>query len=346
LDWGCPPERVDLVLSTLGLNRVVEHAAGDMTVTVEAGCTVAALQQHVAQRNQRLALDPLWPDRATVGGVLATNDGGSLSHAFGGLRDLILGVTVALPDGTLARSGGKVVKNVAGYDLPKLMVGAFGTLGVVTSATFRLHPLPEKARTLYFHLEPTCDLWTFADAMNRCRQLVSGVQITGWAAHVRVEGPEAAIDTKVEQVIQAAAAVGADEDEPGDHPWSAGQRLFEIGRAGVVCKVSLPPTQLPVLEELAHQSNPESSYVIQPLGTGFVRFVATVPDTLVPVVQRARARLAQCGGSLVVLQCPPHLKPTLDAWGDVGSALPLMRLVKKQFDPHDVLNPGRFVGGI
>src|SRR5205085_1751730 len=133
-----------------GLNHVIEHAAGDMTVTVEAGCTIAALQQVLAQRGQRLALDPLWPDRSTVGGVIATNDSGSLRHAFGSLRDLILGVTVAPPDGALARSGGKVVKNVAGYDLPKLMVGAFGTLGVVTSATFRLHPLPAATRTFPF----------------------------------------------------------------------------------------------------------------------------------------------------------------------------------------------------
>src|SRR5947208_2316906 len=150
LEWGNPPERVDLVLSTLGLSRVVEHAHGDMTVTAEAGCTYGALQMHVARRGQRLALDNLFPDRATLGGIMATNDSGALRVGFGSLRDLVLGVTVALPDGTLARSGGKVVKNVAGYDLPKLMVGAFGTLGVITQATFRLHPLPAATRTFEF----------------------------------------------------------------------------------------------------------------------------------------------------------------------------------------------------
>jgi len=145
--------RMDLVLSTQGLNRVLEHAAGDMTCTVEAGCTITALRQVLARHGQRLALDPLWPDCATVGGVLATNDSGPLRQAFGSARDLLIGVTIALPDGTLARSGGKVVKNVAGYDLPKLMVGALGTLGVITQATFRLHPLPRESGTLVFASE-------------------------------------------------------------------------------------------------------------------------------------------------------------------------------------------------
>jgi FAD/FMN-containing dehydrogenase len=116
----------------------MEHAWADMTATVEAGCTVANLQRTLAQHGQRLAIDPLWPDRATIGGILATNDSGALRLRFGSLRDLIIGITVALPDGTLATSGGKVVKNVAGYDLPKLMTGALGTLGVIN--IFRLHP--------------------------------------------------------------------------------------------------------------------------------------------------------------------------------------------------------------
>ena len=150
LGWGNPPAGADLVLSTRRLDRVLEHAAADMTATVEAGCTVAALQETLAKQGQRLAIDPLWPGRATVGGILATNDGGMLRAGFGSLRDLIIGITVALPDGTLAKSGGKVVKNVAGYDLPKLFTGSFGTLGVITRATFRLHPLPHAVQLLEF----------------------------------------------------------------------------------------------------------------------------------------------------------------------------------------------------
>src|SRR5882762_7826234 len=146
LGWGNPPARADLILSTARLNEIIEHAWADLTVTVEAGCTIQRLQETLAQHGQRLALDPLWPEKATVGAVLSTNDSGALRLRFGALRDLIIGVTIALTDGTLASSGGKVVKNVAGYDLPKLVTGALGTLGVITRAVFRLHPLPLNSR--------------------------------------------------------------------------------------------------------------------------------------------------------------------------------------------------------
>src|SRR5207247_503230 len=147
LGWGNPPARADLVLSTARLNEIIEHAWADLTVTVEAGCTIQRLQETLAQHGQRLALDPLWPEKATIGGVLSANDSGALRLRFGALRDLIIGATIALADGTLASSGGKVVKNVAGYDLPKLVTGALGTLGVITRAVFRLHPLPRNTRS-------------------------------------------------------------------------------------------------------------------------------------------------------------------------------------------------------
>src|SRR5579859_2037639 len=148
LEWGNPPRRADVILSLARLNRVIEHAWADLTVNVEAGCTIANLQQALAKHGQQLALDTLWAERATVGGVLSTNDSGALRLRFGALRDLVIGVTVALADGTLASSGGRVVKNVAGYDLPKLVTGALGTLGVITRAFFRLHPLPRERQTI------------------------------------------------------------------------------------------------------------------------------------------------------------------------------------------------------
>ncbi len=138
LGWGVLTSR---------LSKIIEHAWADLTVSAEAGCTIQKLQETLAQHGQRLALDPLWPRKATIGGVLSTNDSGALRLRFGALRDLIIGVTIALPDGTLASSGGKVVKNVAGYDLPKLVTGALGTLGVITRAVFRLHPLPRNTRS-------------------------------------------------------------------------------------------------------------------------------------------------------------------------------------------------------
>src|SRR5579862_4186873 len=155
-DWGNPPTRADVTLSTKRLNRIVEHAWADLTVTVEAGCTVADLQTKLAEHNQRLAVDVLWPERATIGGILSTNDSGAMRLRYGSLRDLIIGITLALPDGTIAESGGKVVKNVAGYDLPKLATGALGTLGVITRAVFRLHPMFPHTLSLSFDV-PTVE---------------------------------------------------------------------------------------------------------------------------------------------------------------------------------------------
>src|SRR5204863_7556855 len=156
------------------------------------------LQETLAQHGQRLALDPLWPEKATVGGILSANDSGALRLRYGGLRDLIIGVTLALADGTLAASGGKVVKNVAGYDLPKLATGAFGTLGVITQATFRLHPLPRHTRTLTVRLENLSELQRFMLAVQDSRLAHAALQArlagdTAPEADLLLEGTEAGI---------------------------------------------------------------------------------------------------------------------------------------------------------
>ena len=146
LGWGNPVVP-DIELSMVRICELREHAWQDMTCTVEAGCSWTAMQAQLRQHGQMVALDPLWPDRATVGGIIAANDSGALRLKFGGLRDLIIGMTIVLADGTIAKTGGKVVKNVAGYDLHKLMTGSFGTLGVIAEVNFRLHPVEEHART-------------------------------------------------------------------------------------------------------------------------------------------------------------------------------------------------------
>src|SRR5207245_1417934 len=202
LDWGNPPRHADLVLSTARLGRVLEHAWGDMTATVQAGCTVAQFQRTLAEHGQRLALDPLWPDRATVGGILATNDSGALRTRYGSLRDLIIGITLALPDGTLAKSGGKVVKNVAGYDLPKLATGSLGTLGVITEAVFRLYPLPRDVRSMSLTAASTDILCQIVLAVQDSRLAFTGLQVRAESEcppqlDVRCEGTTAGIQAQV-----------------------------------------------------------------------------------------------------------------------------------------------------
>ncbi|MGC1274153.1 MAG: FAD-binding oxidoreductase [Planctomycetaceae bacterium] len=354
LDWGNPPRGADIVLSLKRLDQILEHAAGDMTATVETGCTIAALQRTVAERGQRLALDPLWPERATVGGVLATGDAGPLRWSFGPPRDLVLGVTVALADGTLARSGGKVVKNVAGYDLPKLFAGSFGTLGVITQATFRLHPLPEAVRTLAFVLSPD-GISRFVAAMGECSLLTAAVQVRESkgeprSACVRIEGLSDAVAAKAERVANAALAAGAIVSDPSDDEWSARERLFEdAGAPFVVGKLAVLPARLgDLFKTLREDASCPVRWrlVMQAMGAGLVRCESVDADALAVAISRLRAAVSSLGGSLVVLRHPPERRDCFDVWGTPGDSLPLMRRVKEQFDPAGTLNPGRFVGGI
>lgn len=252
MGWGNPPRGGELVLSTRRLDRVVEHAWGDMTATAEAGCTFQQLQQTLAEHGQRLALDPLWPERATIGGILATNDSGPLRIRFGSLRDLIIGITLALPDGTLAKSGGKVVKNVAGYDLPKLATGSLGTLGIITQAIFRLHPVPRESRTLSFSISdgPTSDggsMNTFVLAIQDCNMVPTGVQVRAGSAStlevdLRFEGTSAGCEAQIEQTLRIAS--GARRSESPADVWNAHTELWSGVEPCVICKFSLLPADL------------------------------------------------------------------------------------------------------
>ena len=340
-DWGCTPQRVDLVLSTLGVNRVLEHASGDMTCTIEAGCTIAAVQQALAQHGQRLALDPLWPGRATVGGALATNDNGPLRHAFGSARDLLLGVTVALPDGTLARSGGKVVKNVAGYDLPKLMIGAFGTLGVITQATFRLHPLPRQTRTHVLTAPTVADAARFLTAVRASTLVVTGLQLS--AGHdvrttvaVRIEGSDAGVLASAAQLMENAAACGLASVEDTINPWAGRERPWQ--EPGTVAKVTFPPSRIAHL--CATIPNAPWTFVAQATGTALLATTAD-PDDIAELADRLRTT----GGALTVLRGDAAMKQRINI-AAIAGVLPLMQRVKHQFDPAGVLNPGALCGGI
>src|SRR5579859_5328860 len=351
LSWGNPPSRADMILSTTRLNKVVEHVWADLTVSVEAGCTFQNLQSALAQHSQRLALDPLWPDTATIGGVLSTNDSGSLRMRFGPLRDLIIGVTVALPDGTLASSGGKVVKNVAGYDLPNLVTGALGTLGVITRAVFRVHPLQRNTRTLSV---------SFAELekMQRFLLAVQDSQLAHSALQARIakevepvldilfEGTEAGIDAQEAQLRAIARPVNVFENP--STVWAASQDLWNSRDSAALAKFSTLPAAIArtmeAVRRTATSCEARWKLAIQATGIGMLRLEAQ-PENLHACLSELRHDLESAGGSFVIHHRPASMPP-LDAWGQPGDALPLMRAVKKQLDPRNTLNPGRFVGGI
>jgi glycolate oxidase FAD binding subunit len=356
LGWGNPPARADLILSMRHMNRVLEHAWADLTVTVESGCTVQQLQQTLAQHGQVLALDPLWPERATIGGILATNDSGSLRVRFGALRDLIIGITVVLTDGTIARSGGKVVKNVAGYDLQKLMTGALGTLGVITEAVFRLYPAPREARTLSFRVKDFADaqrlLIAIQDATLEHTGLQARVAPDGIHLDVRIAGTRSGLETRTERA--KALAANAQMENAGDDVWMARQGLWEPRDSALtqttICKFSLLPTNLATFFEQVQQECAAQTVqwrlVAQATGLGNLRLQGDGLRPVASVVSRLRSAAESGGGALVLLDASRELKNVFDVWGKNGDTFPLMLRVKQQFDPAGVLNPGRFIGGI
>jgi glycolate oxidase FAD binding subunit len=356
LDWGTAPRAIDLAISTARFNRILEYAPDDMTVTVEAGVTIAQLQSTLSVHGQRLALDPLWPERATAGGVVATNDSGALRLRYGGIRDLILGITVVLPDGTIATSGGKVVKNVAGYDLPKLMSGALGTLGIISRAVFRLHPLPQSSQTLSFAF-PDCEsanrfLLAIADSM----VVPTGLQMRTCAAgtveaDVRIDGIAAGIAAQTETVCKLAGKVYPIEPE-GD-PWQAREKIWSVAEsAGIlacIVKLSVLPAQLSSTAAFVRGALGERAawrLLMQSTGLAWLRVDAAESPAVADFISSLRSFLAPTGGTAVLLKAPAALRQKVDVWGDAGSALALMKRVKEQFDPRGVLNRGRFVGGI
>ena len=259
LDWGNPPRKADVILSMRRQNRVIEHAWADLTVTVEAGCTIAELQRTLAEHGQRLAVDPLWPERATIGGILSTNDSGSLRLGYGALRDLIIGITLVLADGTIAKSGGKVVKNVAGYDLPKLATGAMGTLGVITRAVFRLHPLPRNTRTLTIAVDD-------ADAMQRVVLAILGAQLA--PAAVQAQKRECRYLVRGYAGRNRGAGIG-------DQPSSARSKKARptCGRHEKSCGARAPIVKFTTLpSRIAAAAALFSRFVIQATGIGYAQF--------------------------------------------------------------------------
>ena len=353
LGLGNRPRQADFVLSLERLNQVIEHAWGDMTVTVEAGCTIAKLQSVVREHGQQLGADPMQPEHATVGGVLATAESGTLRIRYGAIRDLVLGVEMALPDGSVIKAGGKVVKNVAGYDLTKLAIGSLGTLGVITRAVFRLHPVPVATATFAAMLPSASEAEKLVLAILDSHLVYTGLQIRARHAdeifiHIRFEGiPESLQD----QYAKLGRIAGAHQfmDCAGD-VWMERQKLFVNASTSMICKCSVLPSQIGSLCDAVFLHTKEAgvsvTLVAQGAGLTEVRLDAAGLQPLAAVLQVLRREVERLAGTLTVSQCPVAMKSQLEVWGTVRDALPLMQRIKQKFDPDQVLNPGRFVGGI
>jgi glycolate oxidase FAD binding subunit len=348
LGWG-NPVAPDIELSMARISAVREHAWQDMTCSVESGCTWAHLQDHVSKHGQMVALDPLWPERATVGGIVATNDSGALRLKYGGLRDLIIGMTIVLADGTIAKSGGKVVKNVAGYDMHKLMTGSFGTLGVIAEVNFRLHPMEDHARTWTAALTDGTPL-AFAEPM---RALADSMLVPS-CVQMRVSRQKCAVDVRVAGLPECLEEYGAVMrsifggfalTEAVEDVWAARQKLFDKPDA-LVLKVSVLPDEICAVGARLREWGAESGCVVETVAqaTGLISVAITADQERGPaLLDRLRASVSP-GASVVVLHAPEALREKIDVWGPDRGTLPLMREIKRRFDPNRILNPGRFVG--
>jgi glycolate oxidase FAD binding subunit len=367
LGLGNPPERADLVVLTGGLDRVLEHAAGDLVVRAQAGVRLADLQATLAPAGQMLALDPPEP-RATVGGVVAANASGPRRLRYGTLRDLVIGITVVLADGTVAHAGGKVVKNVAGYDLAKLFCGSLGTLGMVAEVIFRLHPLPAAAAVVTVQVETPADVGQAVRRLLRSSLEPSAVELVvdewGWPGRLTVvfegirPGVEAQAATAAELLGQVGEAAVAGPGATEAALSQLGARPFE--KAEYALKATFPPAELAgVLGDLAWGRLGQARWagIRAHAATGVAWLASAAREGNLPAdspelpwaarsITEAREALAARGGSLVVVKAPPHLKREVDVWGPPGDAIGLMRRVKERFDPDRRLSPGRFVGGI
>jgi glycolate oxidase FAD binding subunit len=364
--WGNTPTSVDVRvrIDMRRLSGVHEHSWGDLTATVGAGTRWVDMQRALAQHSQRVALDPLFVDRitidgtdnSTVGGIVATNDSGALRLRYGSLRDLVIGMTIVLADGTIARSGGKVVKNVAGYDLPKLLIGSFGTLGIITEVTFRLHSLPQATANFTIRsaeIGPLADLMSAVlksslsvEAMQLCNEHQS------FALDVRLASlPSVLVDQETSlRSLAAAFAVEAATDDIWEHRdllFGDSNTCFDDD-AATVLKITCLPQKLSALvagfAQLDQEPFHTAGCVADPVG--IVTAAITAPqDVLVSIIDDLRARLLSTGGTVVVLQ-DGQLPYAFDGWGPPPAAIDIMRAVKQEFDPQRLLNPGCFVGGI
>jgi glycolate oxidase FAD binding subunit len=335
------------------LNAVVAHRHGDLTATVQAGATLSDVNRTLAQHRQWIPLDPPWADRATIGGIVATNDSGPRRHRYGAPRDLIIGIEFARADGRLAKGGGIVVKNVAGYDMPRLLTGSFGSLGAIVTATFKLYPLTTASRTLVVEPSNASDLGTLALKLSASHLTPTALE---FATHpirliVRFESIESSVAQQADTAAKLIAESGYDARTLSESAevqyWQSHARLADDER-GVLLKVSVLPTDLAeTLTTIERLAGKRGYAAVGRAGAG-VFLLRIIEDVQLQkrVIDGLRDALPIGRGSAVVIKGSPELRTQVDVWGPIGDGLALMKAVKQQFDPAGILSPGRGPGGL
>lgn len=352
ISWGGLGTCVDVVISTERINRLIEHAVGDLTVTVEAGMKFSKLQAILADRLQFLALDPTAPESATIGGIIATADTNSLRQRYGSVRDQLLGITFVRADGQIAKAGGRVVKNVAGYDLMKLFTGCYSTLGIISQATFRVYPLPEISGTVV--------LTGTALAISQAADTLRGSALTPTQADL--------LSSQVVSNLGLGKGLGliARFQSIVESVKEQSNRLLEVGeKLGLEATIYSAADEVDLWQKLREQIHSEVtgsaiSCKIGVLPTAAVEVLTSVEMGLIHInsglgvlrlegegeVVKMRSLCENNSGFLTILSAPIAVKQKVDVWGYTGNALQIMRGIKREFDGKNILSPGRFVAGI
>ncbi len=357
LDYGMSPNKPGVAIDLRRLDQIIDYPARDMTITVQTGITIAKLQAVLAAEGQRLPVDVPQPEKATLGGAVACNVSGPRRYGFGTLRDYVIGISVVNDRGEEVKAGGRVVKNVAGYDLCKLYTGSLGTLGIIAQLTLKVRPKPEAQAMLITGCRET-DLEEVLSRLHASTTRPACIEVLGptprngadFDLSVGFEDNREAVTWQVNQVQQELGPVCPPLVHEG---WKA-ERGFQLLGAGtrppnwpVAFKANLLPSAtadfLGLVRRFRHNS--VQAHAGNGIVTGHLPQDVTLEEAA-DTIGRLRAKAVEAQGNLVLLRCPTEWKPALGVWGAPRGDFALMREVKKQLDPRNLFNPGRFVDGI
>lgn len=358
LHWGGLVSEADVLVSTAPLNQVIEHAEGDLTVTAQAGVSFAELQTALGHTRQFLAIDPAYPESATLGGIVATRDTGSLRQRYGGIRDMLIGIEFVRHDGQVAKAGGRVVKNVAGYDLMKLMTGSFGTLGLITQVTLRTYPQPEVSQTVVLTGTAAAIAQATADILLSpltpvAMDLVSADLLEATPADplglaLQFQSIAAGVTEQVDRLQAIARSHSLSNrgltDEADAQFWSALTRnLFRHdGENAAIAKLGIVPAHaVDLLNFLNTTLTPATWQARLHAGSGIGTLRLSTAANQVDTLQKVRSYCQDRGGYLTLLEAPPDWKTQLDPWGIAPATRMLMGRLRDQFNPQQRLSPGR-----
>ncbi|MDZ5472033.1 FAD-binding oxidoreductase [Bacillus sp. 31A1R] len=372
--FGGEMESADILLSLANYKGIVEHTVGDMTLTVRAGTPFKELQDYLAKYKQRISLDPFWPEYATIGGIIAANDSGPKRLGYGSARDAVIGLRTVYPDGKVIRSGGKVVKNVAGYDMNKLFIGSMGTLGVISELTLKLRPLPKYESLILISFQETImeEVKSFAvtllDSMMEpvCLELLNPTlskMLTGkenYTLAISLEDVESSVhyqEKYIQKVQPANSNFSLLKKQEAEDFWN---RFYNIGPNGVnlvnqqqtEATLKIGVVNLDILTVLKESQLAADAFKLEiqghgGLGHGLCQLhLKGTSEDVTAAIQHLREFVSTIGGYVVVKHLPFHLRQKVKAWGEKPAYFLLLEGIKRTIDPNQILNVNRYVGGI